>query len=101
MLSGFSLGSYGGVLTFKTGHLLVPQHLLRQGRTAIQIHHEVEVITMEYKQDTTVMSGEVFQPGCVSPIGVHAVVRGRLHLCLANVGKSPFLFQQVSSSRRK
>ncbi|XP_063001423.1 nephrocystin-4 [Elgaria multicarinata webbii] len=62
------------------------KHLLRQGRTAVQVHHELEVITMEYKQDSTVMSGDVFHHGCVKPIGVHAVVRGRLHLSLANVG---------------
>lgn len=62
------------------------KHLLRQGRTAVQIHHELEIITMEYKQDEMVMSGEALRPGAVKPIGVHAVVRGRIHLSLANVG---------------
>nr|XP_020655673.1 nephrocystin-4 isoform X2 [Pogona vitticeps] len=62
------------------------KHLLRQGRTAVQVHHELEVVTMEYKQDTPVMSGEIFQLGYVKPIGVHAVVRGWLHLSLANIG---------------
>ncbi|XP_077167305.1 nephrocystin-4 isoform X1 [Paroedura picta] len=62
------------------------KHLLRQGRTAVQVHHDLEVVTMEYKQDSPVMSGELLRPGGVKPIGVHAVVRGRLHLSLANVG---------------
>ncbi|XP_019367155.1 PREDICTED: nephrocystin-4 isoform X1 [Gavialis gangeticus] len=62
------------------------KHLLRQGRTAVQVHHELEVISTEYEQDTTVMSGDVLRHGSVKPIGVHAVVKGRLHLCLANVG---------------
>ncbi|XP_066493528.1 nephrocystin-4 [Tiliqua scincoides] len=62
------------------------KHLLRQGRTAVQVHHELEVITMEYKQDDTVLCGDALRPGAVKPIGVHAVVRGRLHLSLANVG---------------
>ncbi|XP_061457406.1 nephrocystin-4 isoform X2 [Rhineura floridana] len=62
------------------------KHSLRQGRPAIQVHHELEVVTMEYKQDATVMTGEVLKHGGVKPIGVHAVVRGRLHLSLANIG---------------
>ncbi|KAJ6651831.1 hypothetical protein lerEdw1_016448 [Lerista edwardsae] len=73
------------------------KHLLRQGRTAVQVHHELEVITMEYKQDEAVMSGEALRPGAVKPIGVHAVVRGRLHLSLANVGH--LCEQRVRKSR--
>ncbi|XP_039364829.1 nephrocystin-4 isoform X7 [Mauremys reevesii] len=61
-------------------------HLLRQGRTAVQVHHELEVMTTEYEQDTTVMSGDVLRHGTVKPIGVYAVVKGRLHLSLSNVG---------------
>ncbi|XP_015285301.1 PREDICTED: nephrocystin-4 [Gekko japonicus] len=62
------------------------KHLLRQGRTAVQVHHDLEVVIMEYKQDAPVMSRELLRPGGVKPIGVHAVVRGQLHLSLANVG---------------
>ncbi|XP_050787719.1 nephrocystin-4 isoform X5 [Gopherus flavomarginatus] len=62
------------------------KHLLRQGRTAVQVHHELEVMTTEYEQDTTVMSGDVLRHGTVKPIGVYAVVKGRLHLSLGNVG---------------
>lgn len=35
------------------------------------------------------VSGDVAGFGSVKPIGVHTVVKGRLHLTLANVGKSP------------
>uniref|UniRef100_A0A803TW21 Nephrocystin 4 n=1 Tax=Anolis carolinensis TaxID=28377 RepID=A0A803TW21_ANOCA len=62
------------------------KHLLRRGRTAVQVHHELEVLAMEYKQDATVASGDAFQHGSVKPIGVEASVRGRLHLSLANIG---------------
>ncbi|XP_073172342.1 nephrocystin-4 isoform X9 [Lepidochelys kempii] len=62
------------------------KHLLRQGRTAVQVHHELEVMTTEYEQDATVTSGDVLRHGTVKPIGVYVVVKGRLHLSLANVG---------------
>ncbi|XP_074874264.1 nephrocystin-4 isoform X2 [Carettochelys insculpta] len=62
------------------------KHLLRQSRTAVQVLHELEVMTTEYEQDTTVMSGDILRHGTVKPIGVYTVVRGRLHLNLANVG---------------
>ncbi|XP_063799507.1 nephrocystin-4 isoform X2 [Pseudophryne corroboree] len=65
------------------------KHLLRQGRTAVQVSHELEVITTEYEQETMVMSGDVSKQGVVKPIGVHTVIKGRLHLRMANVGHLP------------
>ncbi|KAJ1142017.1 hypothetical protein NDU88_008345 [Pleurodeles waltl] len=62
------------------------KHLLRQGRTAVQVSHELEVITTEYEQDTMLMSGDVTRHGTVKPIGVSTIVKGRLHLRLGNVG---------------
>ncbi|XP_025217790.1 nephrocystin-4 isoform X4 [Theropithecus gelada] len=62
------------------------KHLLRQGRPAVQASHELEVVATEYEQDTMVVSGDVLGFGRVKPIGVHSVVKGRLHLTLANVG---------------
>lgn len=41
----------------------------------------------EYEQETMVVSGDVAGFGSIKPIGVHTVVKGRLHLTLANVGK--------------
>ncbi|XP_059685860.1 nephrocystin-4 [Gavia stellata] len=60
--------------------------LLRQGRAAVKTHHELEVATTEYEPDMTVMGREALRHGALRPLGVRVVVRGRLHLCLANVG---------------
>ncbi|KAM6216885.1 nephrocystin-4 [Rhynchocyon petersi] len=62
------------------------KHLLRQGRPAVQVSHELEVVATEYEQDVMVVSGDVTQFGSIKPIGVHTVVKGRLHLTLANIG---------------
>ncbi|XP_035295248.1 nephrocystin-4 isoform X16 [Cricetulus griseus] len=62
------------------------KHLLRQGRPAVQVSHELEVVATEYEQETVAMSGDMAGFGSVKPIGVHTVVKGRLHLTLANVG---------------
>ncbi|MDN8787960.1 hypothetical protein Q0M87_14065, partial [Staphylococcus aureus] len=45
------------------------------------------VVATEYEQDAAVVSGDVARFGSIKPIGVHTVVRGRLHLILANVGE--------------
>ncbi|XP_010022534.1 PREDICTED: nephrocystin-4-like, partial [Nestor notabilis] len=60
--------------------------LLRQGQAAVRTHHELEVATTEYEPDATVMGQEALRHGALRPLGVHVVVRGRLHLCLASVG---------------
>ncbi|XP_051027524.1 nephrocystin-4 [Acomys russatus] len=62
------------------------KHLLRQGRPAVQVSHELEVVATEYEQETMVLSGDMAGFRSVKPIGVHTVVKGRLHLTLANVG---------------
>nr|XP_033777776.1 nephrocystin-4 isoform X1 [Geotrypetes seraphini]XP_033777777.1 nephrocystin-4 isoform X1 [Geotrypetes seraphini]XP_033777778.1 nephrocystin-4 isoform X1 [Geotrypetes seraphini]XP_033777779.1 nephrocystin-4 isoform X1 [Geotrypetes seraphini]XP_033777780.1 nephrocystin-4 isoform X1 [Geotrypetes seraphini] len=62
------------------------KHLLRQGRTSVQVSHELEVITTEYEQDSMVISGDMTKHGTVKPIGVYTVVKGRLHLRLGNIG---------------
>ncbi|KAG8505552.1 Nephrocystin-4, partial [Galemys pyrenaicus] len=62
-------------------------HLLRQGRPAVQVSHELDIVATEYEQDTMVLSGDLASFGSVKPIGVHTVLTGRLHLTLANVGR--------------
>ncbi|XP_075849533.1 nephrocystin-4 [Microcebus murinus] len=62
------------------------KHLLRQGRPAVQISQELEVVRTEYEWDTMAVSGDVTGFGSVKPIGVRSVVKGRLYLTLANVG---------------
>ncbi|KAK2488492.1 hypothetical protein MC885_012586 [Smutsia gigantea] len=69
------------------GSAAVPmKHLLRQGRPAVQVSYELDVVATEYEQDTMVLSGDVTPFGSVKPIGVYTVVKGQLHLTLANVG---------------
>ncbi|XP_018081599.1 nephrocystin-4-like isoform X2 [Xenopus laevis] len=65
------------------------KHLLRQGRTAVQVSHELEVITTEYEQDLMVMSGDTAKQGTAKPIGVHTIIKGRLHMRMGNVGRPP------------
>ncbi|XP_032935363.1 nephrocystin-4 isoform X2 [Catharus ustulatus] len=60
--------------------------LLRQGQTAVRTYHELEVATTEYEPDGTVLGREALRHGALRPLGVRVAVRGRLHLCLANVG---------------
>ncbi|NWY00511.1 NPHP4 protein, partial [Nothoprocta ornata] len=59
------------------------QPLLRQGRAAVRSHHELDVTATEYEEDTAVPGAGALRPG-----GVRMATKGRLHLCLANVGKS-------------
>ncbi|XP_074416551.1 nephrocystin-4 isoform X2 [Larus michahellis] len=62
------------------------ESLLRQGRAAVRTHHELEVATTEYEPDVTVMGREALRHGALRPLGVRVAMRGRLHLCLANIG---------------
>uniref|UniRef100_A0A8C3Y3Y5 Nephrocystin 4 n=1 Tax=Catharus ustulatus TaxID=91951 RepID=A0A8C3Y3Y5_CATUS len=62
--------------------------LLRQGQTAVRTYHELEVATTEYEPDGTVLGREALRHGALRPLGVRVAVRGRLHLCLANVGEN-------------
>ncbi|XP_033642216.1 nephrocystin-4-like isoform X2 [Asterias rubens] len=62
------------------------KHLLRCGREAVQITHELDVITTEYGEDANAMTGDLMRSGSVRPVGVKAILKGRLHLQLANVG---------------
>ena len=58
---------------------------------AVRTHHELEVAATEYEPEVAVMGREALRHGALRPLGVRVAVRGRLHLCLANVGKSPWL----------
>uniref|UniRef100_M3Y723 Nephrocystin 4 n=1 Tax=Mustela putorius furo TaxID=9669 RepID=M3Y723_MUSPF len=80
------------------GSAAVPmKHLLRQGRPAVQVLHELEVVATEYEQDM-VVSGDMTRFGCVKPIGVYTVLKGWLHLTLANVGHVCEQMERKSSS---
>uniref|UniRef100_A0A8C9SIG7 Nephrocystin 4 n=1 Tax=Scleropages formosus TaxID=113540 RepID=A0A8C9SIG7_SCLFO len=59
------------------------KHLLRQGRPAVQVTQDLEVITTEYFQE-----GDGGGSGALAPIDVFTTVKGTLHLRLGNVGES-------------
>lgn len=68
--------------------ILHPQYMLRQGKSAVQALHEVEVLTTDYVgEDTLLTSTDVGQRSAVSPMTVHTIVRGRLHIRTGNIGK--------------
>ncbi|XP_034151686.1 nephrocystin-4 isoform X2 [Esox lucius] len=62
--------------------LELKQHMLRQGRPAVQATYELEVITTEYMGEGVQLS--LHQ--APTPISVFTTVKGRLHLRLGNVG---------------
>ncbi|XP_035696644.1 nephrocystin-4-like [Branchiostoma floridae] len=62
------------------------KHLCRQGREAVQVTHELDIITTEYSEDTPTLTGDLTRGGSVRPVGVSTVLKGRLHLRMANVG---------------
>ncbi|XP_022085519.1 nephrocystin-4-like isoform X2 [Acanthaster planci] len=64
------------------------KHLLRSGRESVQVSHELDVITTEYGEDTHAMTGDLARSGSVRPVGVKAILKGHLHLRLANIGHS-------------
>ncbi|XP_013402548.1 nephrocystin-4 isoform X2 [Lingula anatina] len=61
-------------------------HLCRQGRDALQVTYELDVMITEYSEDQGDTGGEGAQGTSVRPVGVNTSLKGRLHLRLANVG---------------
>lgn len=65
-----------------------PQYMLRQGKSAVQALHEVEVLTTDYAGDETLLaSADLAHPSNSGPMTVHTIVRGRLHVRTGNIGK--------------
>ncbi|XP_067270013.1 nephrocystin-4-like isoform X2 [Pseudorasbora parva] len=62
------------------------KHMLRQGRAAVQVSHELEVITTEYLQDANFASRHDSKHSATPAISVYTTVKGILHLRLGNVG---------------
>nr|XP_006819889.1 PREDICTED: nephrocystin-4-like [Saccoglossus kowalevskii] len=62
------------------------KHLLRSGRDAVQVTHELDVITTEYTEDSPALTGDLTRGGSVRPVGVTTILKGRLHLRMANIG---------------
>lgn len=62
--------------------------MLRQGKSAVQTLHEVEVLTTDYVgEDTLLTSTALDRRSASSPMTVHTIVRGRLHMRMGNIGK--------------
>lgn len=64
--------------------------MLRQGKSAVQALHEVEVLTTDYVGEETLMNTESGHQSTFSPMTVHTLVRGWLHVRTGNIGMSQF-----------
>ncbi|XP_056158185.1 nephrocystin-4 [Lampris incognitus] len=63
------------------------KYMLRQGRSAVQALHEVEVLATDYgDRDALLTGGELDQHPDACPVNVHSVLRGRLHIRTGNIG---------------
>ncbi|KAM9475251.1 LOW QUALITY PROTEIN: nephrocystin-4 [Clarias gariepinus] len=62
------------------------KHLLRQGRAAVQVIHELEVISTEYLQDANLARVHAGGQRVMPAMSVYTVVKGRLHIRLGNIG---------------
>ena len=62
--------------------------MVRQGKSAVQALHEVEVLTTDYVgEDAPLMSADSGGRSTLSPMTVHTIIRGRLHIRTGNIGK--------------
>nr|XP_040049231.1 LOW QUALITY PROTEIN: nephrocystin-4 [Gasterosteus aculeatus aculeatus] len=63
------------------------KYMLRQGKSAVQALHEVEVLTTDYLGDDTLLtSTDVGLRPARTPMSVHTIIRGRLHIRTGNIG---------------
>ncbi|XP_034446098.1 nephrocystin-4 isoform X1 [Hippoglossus hippoglossus] len=63
------------------------KYMLRQGKSAVQALHEVEVLTTDYVgDDALLMSASQGQHSASSPMTIRTIVRGRLHIRTGNIG---------------
>ncbi|KAJ8257602.1 hypothetical protein GJAV_G00187540 [Gymnothorax javanicus] len=63
------------------------KHLLRQGRPAVQVTQELEVVTTEYLQDAPQAGGNLRNVAAMAAVSAFTTVKGRLHLRLGNIGR--------------
>lgn len=63
------------------------QHLCRQGRSSVQVTYELDVVFTEYvEHDGLLPAGDMTRDAASRPVDVSTLLKGRLHLRLANVG---------------
>lgn len=59
---------------------------MRQGREAVLVSHELDVVSVEYSETSPAMVGNITRTGTVQPTGMETSIKARLHLRLANIG---------------
>uniref|UniRef100_A0A146WLA6 Nephrocystin-4 n=1 Tax=Fundulus heteroclitus TaxID=8078 RepID=A0A146WLA6_FUNHE len=63
------------------------KYMLRQGKSAVQALHELEVLTTDYVGDDTLLTDtDLGRRSASSPLTVCTIVRGRLHIRTGNIG---------------
>ena len=63
------------------------KNLCRQGREAVQVTHELDIVSTEYVEGESVIpSGDLSRDGGIRPVEVNTILKGRLHLRVANGG---------------
>ncbi|KAJ7394786.1 Nephrocystin-4 [Desmophyllum pertusum] len=62
------------------------KHLLRQGREAVIVAHELDVVSTELSEEGPTHAGDMTRTGTVRPFGIKSAVEAKLHVRVANIG---------------
>ncbi|XP_072100874.1 nephrocystin-4 isoform X2 [Mobula birostris] len=71
------------------------KYLLRHGLAAVQVSHELDVISTDYAPDVPMSLSDFTNHGAVKPYGVTTVTKGKLHLRLGNVANNTHRAQRL------
>nr|XP_002122811.1 nephrocystin-4 isoform X1 [Ciona intestinalis] len=84
------------------GSLSVPlKHLMRGGKPAVCVNHELDIVHSEHSDVAPTFTGDLNSSGSVRPLGLVKTHRGKLHLRLGNVGFPSESKSSVSSVVKK
>uniref|UniRef100_H2ZKT2 Nephrocystin-4 n=1 Tax=Ciona savignyi TaxID=51511 RepID=H2ZKT2_CIOSA len=84
------------------GSLAVPlKHLLRGGKQAVCVNHELDIVYTEHTDASPTFTGDLNSSGSVRPLGMTKTHRGKLHLRLGNIGHPSESKSGVSSVLKK
>ncbi|CAG01756.1 unnamed protein product, partial [Tetraodon nigroviridis] len=77
-------------------------YMLRQGKSAVQALHEVEVLTTDYVgEETLLMNTDSGRQSTYNHMTVHTVVRGRLHVRAGNIGRNSAQADRLERERNQ
>ncbi|PFX29929.1 Nephrocystin-4 [Stylophora pistillata] len=62
------------------------KNLLRQGREAVVVAHELDVVSTEFSEEAAMQSGDMTRTGTARPFGIKSAVEAKLHVRVANIG---------------